>query len=185
LPADPFQEEVDGIVTLHRESPATALVGDFLGAGPQLELDDPGLRAWVAANSDGGGDDAERLRLAVRSHITTKDLSKGDGSALETFRSHTGDCTEHATLLCAALRIARIPARIVVGLVYVPEYGGWVGHAWNSAYVGGRWVHLDSAYPGIPRSCYLALGHGDNGATGAQLLVQLNRVLGQRIEVLP
>ena len=190
LPDDPFQEEADGIVTLHREAVPAPLVGGFLAAGPQLELDDPALRAWVAANCAGVSilDDAERLRLAVRSHITTKDLSKGDGSALETFRSHTGDCTEHATLLCAALRIARIPARIVVGLIYVPEYGGWVGHAWNSAYVADRWVHLDSAYPGVPRSCYLALGHGgdsDGGGTGAQLMVQLNRLLGKTIDVLP
>ena len=187
LPENPFQREADGIVSLSRQSrdvPPPAAT-EYLGPTPQLELDDPALRTWVAANQVPGQPDAERLRLAVRSHIVHKDLSKGDASALETYRTQTGDCTEHATLLAAALRIAGIPARIEVGLVFAPDYHGWVGHAWNSAWVGGRWIHLDSAYPGISRSCYLALGYGESGQTGAQLMVQLNRFLGQRLEVLP
>ncbi len=187
LPENPFQREVDGIVTLSAQSRDVPLpLGtEFLVATPQLELDDPALRLWVAANQVPGQPDAERLRLAVRSHIVHKDLSKGDASALETYRTQTGDCTEHATLLAAALRIAGIPARIEVGMVYAPDYHGWVGHAWNSAWVGGKWVHLDSAYPGISRSCYLALSYADGGQAGAQLMVQLNRFLGQRLEVLP
>lgn len=180
-PANAFQSGADGIVTLRSTAEPGPVGGDFLGASPQLELDDPALRAWVAANGPG----AERLCLAVRSHIDKKDLMKGDASALETFRTKQGDCTEHATLLCAALRIAGIPARIEVGLVYAADYGGWVGHAWNQAYVDGRWVHLDSAYPGIPRSCYLGLGFADGLGAGAALLVQLDRFIGKTIEVLP
>ena len=110
---------------------------------------------------------------------------KCDASALETFRTRQGDCTEHATLLCAALRIAGTPARVEVGLVYAADYGGWVGHAWNQAYVDGRWVHLDSAYPGIPRSCYLGLGFADGLGAGAALLVQLDRFIGRTLEVVP
>ena len=181
LPVNPLQVEHEGVVTAMSEAAPTPLTGIWTAATAQLELDDPDLRAWVA----GIGSDSEKLRLAVRSHINRKDLMKGDASALETFRSRQGDCTEHATLLCAALRIAGIPARIEVGLVYAPDYGGWVGHAWNQAYVGGRWVHLDSAYPGIPRSCYLGLGFADDGQAGASLMVQLNRFIGQTVEVVP
>lgn len=192
LPANPFQQEVDGIVTLLPSAAPEPLSAErraeLLAPAAQLELDDPELRAWVASQLDGVIGDAARaedLRLAVRSHITKKDLSKGDASALETFRTRTGDCTEHATLLCAALRIAGIPARIEVGLIYAPDYGGWVGHAWNSAWIDGRWVHLDSAYPGISRSCYLCLGFPEKVQTGATMMVQLNRFLGRRIEALP
>jgi hypothetical protein len=181
LPMNPMQSEHDGIVTTVNEAKSEPLSENWLAATAQMELDDPALRAWVA----GIGSDPEKLRLAVRSHIDRKDLMKGDASALETFRTRQGDCTEHATLLCAALRIAGIPARIEVGLVYAPDYGGWVGHAWNQAYVGGRWIHLDSAYPGIPRSCYLGLGFSDDGQTGAALMVQLNRFIGQTVEVVP
>lgn len=181
LPVNSLQVEHEGIVTTKSEAAPAPLTGTWTAATSQLELDDPDLRAWVS----GIGSDPEKLRLAVRSHINHKDLMKGDASALETFRSRQGDCTEHATLLCAALRIAGTPARIEVGLVYAPDYGGWVGHAWNQAYVGGRWVHLDSAYPGIPRSCYLGLGFADDGQAGASLMVQLNRFIGQIVEVVP
>lgn len=148
-----------------------------LAATAQLELDDPGLRAWVGDHLDGVGDGtavrAERLRLAVRAHITDKDLANGDASALETFRQRRGDCTEHATLLCAALRIAGLPAKIEYGVVYAPRYGGWIGHSWNSAWLAeqDRWVHLDAAYPGIPRSRYIAIAaDAVEGRTTAQAL---------------
>jgi len=191
LPVDPFQSEEANVVTvvaLAMRSPIDAAQRvAYLAPSAQLELDDPQLRAWAIANAGDGttAERAERLRLAVRSHITIKDLTKGDGSALETFRSKRGDCTEHATLLAAALRIAGIPARIQVGLVYAADYGGWVGHAWNQAYVDGCWTHLDSAYPGISRSRYLGLGFADGLQTGAALMVQLNRFLGQTITVVP
>ena len=192
LPANPFQVEKDEVVTLsavpQEEQISPERRAELLSAAAQLELDDPALQAWVAAQLVGvigEAAQAEHVRLAVRSHISKKDLSKGDASALETFRSRTGDCTEHATLLCAALRIAGIPARIEVGLVYAPDYGGWVGHAWNSAYIDGHWVHLDSAYPGISRSCYLCLGFPEKVQTGATMMIQLNRFMGHTIESLP
>ena len=191
LPADPFQHEEADLVTVRAEAPPSALTSvereRYLAATPQFELDDPGLREWVLAIAGAGGvsERAERLRLAVRSHITIKDLTKGDGSALETFRSRRGDCTEHAALLAAALRIAGVPARVEVGLVFAPDYGGWVGHAWNQAYDGQRWIHLDSAYPGIVRSRYLGLGFADGLQTGAALMVQLNRFLGKTVTVVP
>ncbi len=191
LPNDPFQHEDGEVVAVLAEaarSPLTPAERErYLAATPQLELDDADFRAWVVASAAEGkvAERAERLRLAVRSHITIKDLTKGDGSALETFRSRRGDCTEHAAMLAAALRIAGIPARVEVGLVFAADYGGWVGHAWNQAYDGERWIHLDSAYPGIARSRYLGLGFADGLQTGAALMVQLNRFLGHTVTVVP
>ena len=110
-----------------------------------------------------------------------------DGSALDTFRNRTGDCTEHANLLAAVLRIAKIPSRVELGMVFAQDFGGWVGHAWNSAYVDGQWVHLDAAYPGIPRSCYLKLGTSSGGEwqnTGAAMISGFAKILGKEIETL-
>jgi transglutaminase-like putative cysteine protease len=192
--ADEFQSQDGAVVTVRSRAEPSPLADaqPFLRAEAQLELDDAALRAWVENLAQGHREDAERLaehlRLAVRSHITTKDLSQGDASALETFRSKRGDCTEHANLLCAALRIAGIPARVEVGIVFSAVHGGWVGHAWNSAHVAGRWMHLDSAYPGIARSCYLKLGSTSGGnwaSTGAALLANLSKILGKTVETLP
>jgi hypothetical protein len=194
VPADDFQRMDGAIVTTRSEAEPAPLAdpAPFLKGEPQLELDDPQLKAWVdalvARHQVSKPVLAERLRLAVRGYIVKKDLSQGDASALETFRSRTGDCTEHANLLAAVLRIAGIPSRVELGMVYAQDYGGWVGHAWNSAYVDDRWVHLDSAYPGIPRSCYLKLGTTSGGEwqnTGAAMIAGFTKILGKEVETLP
>jgi hypothetical protein len=189
LGEDPFQSVDGDLLRVVSASAPTPIAdrGAFLRPEPQVELDDPDLRAWVATiTGDGQRDEAdlaEQLRLAVRNHLTG-DLTKGDASALEAFRDKRGDCTEHANLLCAALRIAGIPARTEVGLVFAAQYGGWTGHAWNSAYIGDCWVHLDSAYPGIPRSLYIKLGgmSVESGTTGLALITNLGRLAGKQIE---
>jgi hypothetical protein len=187
---DGFQMRDGDLLTVRSQSDPAALdnPGPFLAAGPQLEIDDPALRQWVADLAPETRPDllerAEHLSLAVRTHITTKDLAVNDGSALETWRSRRGDCTEHATLLCAALRIAGLPARVDVGLVFYAEYGGWVGHAWNAVWIDGRWHHLDSALPNVPRSLYIALGSPTGtelGSTGAALMSNLATVMGKKI----
>lgn len=195
LPSDEFQSVADGIITTRATAEPTPLADPkpLLQAEAQYEIDDPALRAWVQAAIDSApvANQAalgERLRLLVRSHITQKDLGKADGSALETFREKRGDCTEHANLLTAVLRIAGIPARTDVGVVYAATYGGWVGHAWNSAYCDGRWVHLDSAYPGIPRSCYLRMATtsgGDALGTAAAMMQAFTGLSGTTVEYLP
>jgi transglutaminase-like putative cysteine protease len=195
LPDDEFQSANAGVMTVSAASLPTALPdpAPFLQAEAQCEIDDPALRAWVqlaiaAAQQKSQDGLAECLRLLVRSHITDKDLSKGDASALETFRDRRGDCSEHANLLTAVLRIAGIPARTEVGVVYAASFGGWVGHAWNSAYCGDRWIHLDSAYPGIPRSCYLrmATSSGDDAVQTATAMMQsFTHLAGTTVEYLP
>jgi Transglutaminase-like superfamily len=190
---DEFQSQQGAEATVTSQAAPSALADAkvFLRAEPQLEIDDPAMRAWVegiaAKHRSSVPELAENLRLAVRAYIVVKDLSMGDATALEAFRERRGDCTEHANLLCAALRIAGIPARVECGLVYADTFGGWVGHAWNSAYVDGRWIHLDSAYPGVERSCYLKLGSTSGGPwqnTGAAMLGNLAKVMGKTIETL-
>ena len=100
---------------------------------------------------------AESLRKFVYQFITHKDLSVGMGSASETIDSKHGDCTEHAVLLAALLRAAKIPSRTVMGLVYADAFAGRKGifgyHMWTEAWLDlpneegqkvGRWVDLDA-----------------------------------------
>jgi len=195
LPNDAFQSSDNDIITVHAAIDPSEL-GDpapFLQAESQYETDDPTLRAWVlsavtAAQAKNQTQLADCLRLLVRTHISEKDLSKADGSALETFRDKRGDCTEHANLLTAVLRIAGIPARAEVGIVYAATYGGWVGHAWNTAYCDGRWLHLDSAYPGIPRSCYIRMATSSGSdalGTAAAMMKAFTTLSGTTVEYLP
>ena len=192
---DEFQSRNGNVIAVRREAKPTELADPalFLAREPQLELDDPALRAWVegmAAGKTGKADQldlAEDLRLAVRSHITQRDLTTADGTALDTFRTRRGDCTEHANLLCAVLRIAGIPARVDIGVVHPVDHATWVGHAWVSAWIDGSWRHLDAAYPGVARSCYLRLGSltGKDGAkTAGAMIAALASLMGREIESL-
>ena len=190
--ADEFQSVEGDVVTVRSDAVPSPLVDPkpFLAKEAQLETDDPVVRSWVegiVAGRTDGADIAESLRLAVRSHITVRDLTVADGSALETFRNKKGDCTEHANLLCAALRIAGIPARVDVGVVhvFVVDKPAWCGHAWVSAWIDGHWITLDAAYPGIARSKYLRLGSA-NGADGAKangaMLAAMALLMGKEIK---
>jgi hypothetical protein len=71
-------------------------------------------------------------------------------SALETLRSGFGDCGEHAVLLAALLRASGIPARIVNGVVYMPEKKGYYYHVWVMAHDGTHWLFADPAFGLFP-----------------------------------
>lgn len=115
----------------------------------------------------------DKIEAFVADYVADKNLSVGYASAVEVARSKQGDCTEHAVLTAALCRAVGIPAQVVTGLAYVGEWrameSGFGGHAWNQAYIGGKWIGLDAAFRGTGRGGYdaghiaLAAGNGDPG----------------------
>lgn len=107
---------------------------------------------------------AERLVKGVHENITHKSLDVGYATASDVARTLTGDCTEHAVLLVAALRASGIPARGVTGLVYADQFAGashiFGYHMWAQGFIAGQWVDLDAALPGQTRvdATHIALG---------------------------
>ncbi|HSI83325.1 MAG: transglutaminase family protein [Candidatus Methylacidiphilales bacterium] len=107
----------------------------------------------------------------VRAYIINKNYSAGFHTAAETAYSRSGDCTEHAVLCAALARAAGLPARVVVGLGYLPrDYsdkdskdgkpaasGSFGFHMWAEAYVGNpgapdsdaQWQPMDAALDGF------------------------------------
>ena len=79
--------------------------------------------------------------------ITRKDFSTVLATATEVARTRSGDCTEHAVLLAALARARGLPARVVVGLVYVPSLGGFAYHMWNQIWCEGAWRFFDATRP--------------------------------------
>ena len=80
------------------------------------------------------------------------------GSALETLHRGDGSCGAQSMLLAALCRASGIPARVVWGCVYTPEYGGSFGHhGWNEIYVGeAGWIPIDAT---LHESDYVDSGH--------------------------
>jgi hypothetical protein len=90
---------------------------------------------------------ARALAEKVYVWITRKDFSTVLATATEVARTRSGDCTEHAVLLAALARARGLPARVVVGLVYVPSLGGFAYHMWNQIWCEGAWRFFDATRP--------------------------------------
>ena len=52
--------------------------------------------------------------------------------------------------MSSPVRAARIPARVVLGLVYADGHKGFLYHAWVTAFAQGTWVFVDPALGVFP-----------------------------------
>jgi transglutaminase-like putative cysteine protease len=129
--------------------------GDFLASVPLADTQDEEIKkftAYGAGHKVGSDVRAEALRRAVNRHVNHKNLETAFASASETVRARTGDCSEHAVLLAAALRCDGIPARVVNGLIWSRRMSGgqpsaYVWHMWTQALIDGEWRDLDATLP--------------------------------------
>ena len=68
-------------------------------------------------------------------------------TAVDVLREKRAECQGHAYLFAALARASGIPTRIVNGLVYSPEHGGFLYHTWNEAWIAGRgWQPVDATF---------------------------------------
>lgn len=113
---------------------------------------------------------AKKIEEFVGEYVENRSLSVGYASAAEVAASRQGDCSEFALLTAAMCRAVGIPSRVVVGVAYVDDFGGYQGfggHAWTQAYVGDKWIGLDASFKGGGRGGYdaghiaLAAGNGN------------------------
>ncbi len=157
-----------------------------------IQSDDAEVRALAAQVPQLKGQLATSIRAQaiekfVHGLISKKNFSTAFGSAAEVARRREGDCTEHAVLTAALCRAVGIPARIVMGLVYVPSEKGFVFHMWNEIWNGQRWQSIDSTLGlGHIGAAHLVISRTslETEATWASLLPVLS-VMGQmQIEVL-
>lgn len=137
----------------------------YAGSSMMIDLQDEKLRETldealrgVPANAD-DATKAEAIRKFVFRFIDNKNLGVGFASASETCRTREGDCSEHAALLTALLRLAGIPSRTVSGLVFVDQFMQskrvFGFHMWSQALLPAEpgadgepcwvWTDLDAA----------------------------------------
>ncbi|HEY3781364.1 MAG TPA: transglutaminase-like domain-containing protein [Fimbriimonadaceae bacterium] len=73
--------------------------------------------------------------------------------ASEILKTKEGVCRDYAVLTATLLRAARVPSKLVSGLVY--EEGSFFYHAWAEVWDGKNWVGVDSTLP----DGHLTAGH--------------------------
>jgi transglutaminase-like putative cysteine protease len=163
---------------------------------PMVQSDDPLVKKLAGSAVRGAGpgalDRADALRAFVHRLISSKGLDTAFATAGETARTRTGDCSEHAVLLCAMLRAQGIPARVGVGLVYADSFldhrdiFGW--HLWTQALIDGRWVDLDATLPRRYHAAHVlaatsALGEGGIDVEIAPILLLLGNLEIEVVDV--
>ncbi|MHC5022682.1 MAG: transglutaminase-like domain-containing protein [Planctomycetota bacterium] len=188
------------IVVVDLDDPLAAADGeandtDYLDESTMIDADDPLIRK-LAANAVRRIEEhdvaarAEALRRRVHRHISRKGLQTAFASASETAKTKTGDCSEHAMLLCAMLRAEGIPARVASGLIYVDGFlgerdiFGW--HMWTQALVDGHWIDLDATLSKPYHAGHVLTSTASfaDGATDRELVSMIMLMGNLRIDVL-
>jgi hypothetical protein len=103
-------------------------------------------------------------------------------SALDVLDARRAECQGHAYLYAALMRALDVPTRVVNGLVYSPEFGGFLYHTWAESLVDGGWRAVDPTF-GQSRAdaTHIALMRGE---TLSDLTPLVDWVGNTRIEVL-
>ncbi|MEE9603926.1 MAG: transglutaminase-like domain-containing protein [Thermoguttaceae bacterium] len=133
---------------------------------------------------------AVKLERFVNDYVSKKDFSQAFATAAEVAENPVGDCSEHAVLLAALARARGIPARVAMGLVFVPDAaaspekqagGKFLYHMWTEVYVDGLWIPIDAtlAMGGIGAG-HLKLAHSNlKGASAISSFISVAQVLGR------
>jgi hypothetical protein len=126
---------------------ASGLDSAFLAPNAYIQADDPAIRA-AAAQAVAGASDVLAAGLALQRWVTQAmkfDLGIVFAPSTEIFANRRGTCAGYAMLLTTMARAVGIPARYVLGYVYMDGIFG--GHAWTEIRVGDDWIPLDAAIP--------------------------------------
>ncbi len=119
---------------------------EFLEDSAEVQSKHPLIRT-LSKELVGGTKDAwkaaQEINLWVYSNLE-KELVDSV-SALNALRTRKGECQSHTYLFTALARSAGIPTKIVNGLVYSPQFKGFLYHAWPEVYVG-EWRALDPTF---------------------------------------
>lgn len=103
-------------------------------------------------------------------------------SALDVLRTGAAECQGHAFLYAAFARALGIPTRVVNGVVYSPQHGGFLYHTWNESWVGDGWVAVDTTFDQLPADAtHIKLVYGESAGDLVPLVGWIGKM---RIRVL-
>jgi transglutaminase-like putative cysteine protease len=173
----------------NRDAPADPPTDKDREPNHYIQSDDPVIVADAERAADGQTDPwrvALALERFVNREVKNKDYSQAFATASEVARSLEGDCTEHAVFLAALARARGIPARVVMGLVYLDDRQAFGYHMWNELYIGDRWIPLDGtlAGGGVAADHVKIASSNLHGATAFDAILPVVQILGQlRLEI--
>lgn len=195
LPSGAYQrcraEGKDVLCEVHRARPEAAETRytwlphgrpQYLDSTVTVQARNPLIRK-TAGEIAGNGSPLERINRLVawmQNHIEKQPVDVF--SALDVLETRKAECQGHAYLYAAFARALGIATRVVNGLVYSEEYGGFLYHSWDESWVEGRWLPVDPTFGQVGADAtHIKLLEGERTA---DLLPLINWVGKIRIEVI-
>ena len=103
-------------------------------------------------------------------------------SAIDVLDARRAECQGHAYLYAALMRALEVPTRVVNGLVYSPDFRGFLYHTWAESLTEGGWRAVDPTFNQVRADAtHIALVRGESLA---DLTPLVDWVGNTRIEVL-
>jgi hypothetical protein len=167
---------------IDRRAPAAA--GDARQAAPYLlpSLAAPSnerrfveLAQSIAHGAGGAPARIERLLAWIDANIAKSAVDAF--SAADVLRERRAECQGHAYLFAALARALGLPTRVVNGLVYSEEHGGFLYHTWNEVWLeGAGWRPVDATFgQPLADATHVALALGESPAEIAPLAAMVGR----------
>ncbi len=148
------QEFIDQNVTVHNEGSSglgtCTEEPQYLAATPYVQSEAPAittLAAEIIGNKEEPLAKIRALAAWVYANLEKRPVI-GLPDALTTLASRQGDCNEHAVLLAALTRAAKLPSRIAAGVML--HEGRFYYHAWNEVCTPHGWLSVDSSRNQLP-----------------------------------
>ncbi|MDH3320469.1 MAG: transglutaminase-like domain-containing protein [Betaproteobacteria bacterium] len=144
-------------------------------AAPSNERRFLDLAQSIAGDARGAQAKIERLLAWIEANIAKEAVDAF--SATDVLRERRAECQGHAYLFAALARALQLPTRVVNGVVYVAEQGGFLYHTWNEVWIeNAGWRPVDATFgQPLADATHLALAVGESPAELAPLAAMVGR----------
>jgi hypothetical protein len=127
--------------------PGQALRERYLRPSVAVQSAEPAIRELAAGIAADAASDEERVARILRWLGQNIEKSPVDAfSALDVLKRRKAECQGHAYLYAALARALGVPTRVVNGLVYSDQFGGFLYHSWAESLLGARWQAVDPIF---------------------------------------
>lgn len=154
-------------------SPASGSAESGLKPSAVVQSNDPMIRLLARSIAPGATMSADEKIAAVLAWLE-RNIRKEPVdafSALDVLDARRGECQGHAYLYAALARALGVPTRVVNGLVYASDYGGFLYHTWAESLVAGSWRAVDPTFSqAYADATHIALARGESAAELAPLV---------------
>ncbi len=158
--------------------PAPAAESRYLASSFTVTANDPEIAATAREIGRGTSGARERVqRIVAWMHGNVRVSPVDVWSAIDVLQKREAECQGHAYLYAALARALGIPTRVVNGIVYSEDFGGFLYHAWAESLVDGRWIAVDPTFGSVPADAtHVKLVEGETLAELTPLVEWIGRL---------